>query len=343
MPTFQSKYAGAGAGSPAQSGNSAVDTVNMQIRVLNSPTATAQQKAQAANIILAAQRGAGSATGAIQQLLQKNGWAISGNQLIYLATGQPQNTNMGDAGESTTINPGQFGRNKWDQARKAADQVTLRPGAAGGHGSQAMPNAVNANGDGTAGGPGGIPSADPANAGDFNGGDYSGTFFGNVDPAAINDLAASPDMAWGTYLTQGGKGGADLHNTAMSKYGEDEFRAAMGLAPFLNGDNGSPANTLGFADSMMKRGGAGGGQYVDPSKIMNALFQKLGSDPSVANQEMIVDTLRYLQPFMDQTQYRMMLNRIQPAFDQYTTQGLADPTQDMSGMLLDQLQKALMG
>lgn len=274
------------------------------------------------------------------------------------------------AGPSASMSAGMGPGTQWSQAlqqvqkqagiQKQTDQAT-GAGIPGGSGAMNPNLATYGSPMSTGGGTGvvsnastglssGTPNAASSQGGagadpqDYKSGQYANTFFGSVDPNAIDELAGSPAAAWSLYKTQGGPGGGSLQNSMLGRFGQNNFQSLMGLAPYLNDQGSLPADTLNFAGQGMGQNMQGGGQYMDPSKILNAAFSRIGSDPSVANQETAVqDVLNQIAPYMDPTEYKMLQNRVNDVLDQYMTYGLQaqNSGKDLSGVLLKQIQNAI--
>lgn len=171
---------------------------------------------------------------------------------------------------------------------------------------------------------------------------YKGSFFSGVQPDALDELAANPDQAWSLFRTRGGPGGGDLRNSTASIYGQNNFGSAMNLAGILGGRGMGPQDTLGFTSEMMQQGMNGGGRYVDPAKILNAAFQNIGKEPDAFTQQnQIKQTLDSLEPYMDPTQYQALQSRIGRVMDDYLAYGLENGTSDLSGVLLQAMQRAI--
>jgi hypothetical protein len=171
---------------------------------------------------------------------------------------------------------------------------------------------------------------------------YKDTFFGGLPGVSIDEAAADPDTAWSLFRTRGGPGRGSLQNSTVGQYGENNFRSAMDLAGILGETGMGPQDTLGYTDASMRRQMTPGGGYMDPAKILNAAFAQIGAQPDVAEQERLIQTaLQAVEPYMDPTQYRMMQSRVNRAIENYVTYGLENGTEDLNGVLLQSLQRAI--
>lgn len=302
--------------------------------------------------------------GAIAQGLRDNGLGINAQgQVVSTSTGLPPTgsttgvptgnawaaarAQMGPtplSAEQTTRNNMSAGRDARQQQAEAADRESKSSSIYTG----VDPSTIKA---------GGIPEEPigPGSPGEFSNAsistdpiftsrpEFKNSFFGNVQGDAIDELAADPQQAWSLFRTRGGPGGRSLQNSTASLYGANDFESAMNLAPFLASDGLlSPADQLGFTDQMMKRGMSGGGNYVDPSKVLNAAFENIGKDPNFLNQQTGIQTvLDAVAPYINQTQYQMLQRRIQDVMDRYLTYGLENGTEDLNGVLLDMVYNAI--
>ena len=181
--------------------------------------------------------------------------------------------------------------------------------------------------------------------------EWANTFFGSAQPGALDALAAEPDQAWGMFVGQPnpGGGGNSLYNSTASGYAENDFKSAMRLGGILGGAGSGPGDTLNFADSWTKSaiGGNGNNQYGDPSKILQQALAVAASPENAnneTNQRMIIDSaLKAVEPYMDPTQYEMLMNRVGRVMNDYMVQGVNNGMQDQSGVLLDQIYGAIGG
>jgi hypothetical protein len=177
--------------------------------------------------------------------------------------------------------------------------------------------------------------------------EWANTFFGSAQPGALDALAASPDQAWGMFVGQPnpGGGGNSLYNSTASGYAENDFKSGMALGGLLGGTGSGPGDTLKYADDWTKSAIGGQGQYADPSKILQQALAVAASPENAnneANQRMIIQSaLDAVEPYMDPTQYEMLMNRVGRVMNDYMVQGVNNGMQDQSGVLLDQIYGAI--
>ena len=177
--------------------------------------------------------------------------------------------------------------------------------------------------------------------------EWANTFFGSAQPGALDALAASPDQAWGMFVGQPnpGGGGNSLYNSTASGYAENDFKSGMTLGGLLGGTGSGPGDTLKYADDWTKSAIGGNGQYADPSKILQQALAVAASPENAnneANQRMIIQSaLDAVEPYMDPTQYEMLMNRVGRVMNDYMVQGVNNGMQDQSGVLLDQIYGAI--
>lgn len=177
--------------------------------------------------------------------------------------------------------------------------------------------------------------------------EWANTFFGSAQPGALDALAASPDQAWGMFVGQPnpGGGGNSLYNSTASGYAENDFKSGMTLGGLLGGTGSGPGDTLKYADDWTKSAIGGQGQYADPSKILQQALAVAASPENAnneANQRMIIQSaLNAVEPYMDPTQYEMLMNRVGRVMNDYMVQGVNNGMQDQSGVLLDQIYGAI--
>lgn len=329
--------------------------VQRALQVLTSPASSAD-KYNAQGVILSAFQQNPNETPRINAMLKKSGFIIVDGKLLWHspsgewipptdANGQPWTNGAPGTGTSMM---GQS--NQWKNAQLKLSQgpgSTQPP-----PGSVRMPgvdpndkrsvdelnlqNDINSRGgvDAVFGGstPGDI----------YGSSDYGNSFFRGTPGAGINELAGSPGTAWSMYLMQGGPNGGSLQNAGISEFGQNDFNAAMDLAPYLTGTGGgkgSGLDILNFTQGMMDRG-TQAGQYVDPSKVFNQTIQGLQGQPLAAQEAGISKLIDSLGAYMDPTRYAMLRARIQQVMDQYITQKVTNPTGDQSGLFLQMIQQA---
>lgn len=345
-------------------GANAADQIRAAIATLNSDKATPQQKnvAKQTAIRLVTQYG-----GTMNNILQQAGWQVSGNKLLYRQSGQGgQGGQWVEANWNSTGPVGANGSaqasptNQWDAAVRAAsdnNQPTMH------NTSSALPydpmrdasstTGGNTNGlyddaaNGAASGPGfdgGFQSGGQASSGSIRDTkpQYGGTFFGGVQDDALDELQAHPEQAWQLFRTRGGPGGGSLANSTASLYGQNNFMSNMALGDILGGPGKGPEDVLGFANDAMSQDMRGGGRYTDPAKILNAAFANIGKESDAfSQQDMILQTLDALEPYMSSGEYERMRRRTQRAIDEYMAYGLENGQSDLSGRLLQSIQQAI--
>ena len=169
-----------------------------------------------------------------------------------------------------------------------------------------------------------------------------GTFYQGTPSNTLNELAGDPNSAWAMYLAQGGPGGRSLDNAPVSQFGNNDFMAAMQLAPYLTGMDplSSGQGTLQFTNDFMNQG-MQSGQYVDPKAIFNQTISSLQGQPVVSQEQGVKSLVDSLQAFMDPTQYRMLKARVDQILNQYLTMNIKGGQQDQQGLLLKMIQQAV--
>lgn len=336
-------------GSGGGGGGGVIQQVLRLTQILNSPNATANQKAEAVNMILQLQRSNGPLTGEIQQILQSNGgWMIRGNEIVYgEGANPPVQSSRSDDMSAQTIDPNAYSRSKWASARQAVDNMSgLKPGAnVAPDGRSIGAPGVYATGGGSTPGSSydvGTSTADANSVGASMDG-YDNTFFSGIQSGALNDVANNPNAAAALWRTRGGPGGGSLANSSASIYGEDDFMAAMNMAELMGNPNQvmAPQDKLKFTNDWMGNAQQGG-NYVDPGKLASQLLGNIGQVQDPFMQEELIDkAISALRPYMTDTSFKMLSSRLNRISDEYTTYGLENGTADLSNVLLNEVYKAL--
>lgn len=345
-----------------RSGSGATSQLDHLIAILESG-ATPEQKASAERSLL--QYGVTHGQDQVNAVLRTHNMQLGAGHVMYYqngqwvpmaqSNGQPFDYSSGDPG---TINPRAMGNNAWRQAvnsvsqadsamksrRLAGNQPAQRTTPTDGSGGSSF-GAVDLNGDGIPDTSGASPSTGGGLAGTtpsaLNGGTDPNSFFGGVTGDAINELAGDPNQAWALYQTRGGPNRGDLSNSSVTKYGQNDFQAAMALAPYLNGPGGGGggAGTLDFTGKMMDQS-LKPGTYVDPSKVFDATLSHLTGQPVSTQEQGITDLLNNMGAYMDPTQFQMLKARVNQVMNQYITQGLEGGSANQSGQLLQMVRQA---
>lgn len=296
--------------------------------------------------------------------LRENGLGINGQgRIVSTATGQsPVGSPMGAAASGGAWSQAMAQMTPAGPVRTANDALGAANKASSGQGIGLRPANPDVGIQGTSsktirpagsldngfnGGSGGIPGAvQPQSGSATSGQDYSGTFFGSAMPASLQEIVARPGAAEALWRTRGGPGGGSLANSSASQYGSDDFQSAMVLGDIFGKTGGGlmtePGNVLGFTNDFMNSQTGGGGQYADPAKIMNQIMAAAQAAPDEASQRMILQSgIESMQPFMTPMSYQMLQSRLSQVMDEYTTYGLENGTADLSGVLLQEIQRAI--
>jgi len=192
---------------------------------------------------------------------------------------------------------------------------------------------------------GNIPGG-TADSGSFGDGkDYSGSWFGGVDPLAMDQMN-DPGNAWGYYTAKGNNGG-DFYGTGMERYGKDDFNSAMTLSSILSpsvssGGTLTPQDKLSFTGDWMSGTSAGG--YKDPGKILQAAFANAAQATDTYTQEdIITQAIDAIAPYMDKTAYDAMTRRVSQILNTYGAEGMqqGSTSDNRNGKLLQMVMAAV--
>jgi hypothetical protein len=339
--------------------SSGIANVDKLIQTMMNPSAPYAQKAEAATTLETIMQSSPTLAPAITASLKSYGLTVQGGQIKM--AGQ----DVFSAPQSGT--PGVWGSAMAQMTpprdvRTASDSLSAANKASSGQGIGLRPASTDVGIQGTSsrtikppgsldngfnGGNGGMPSATQPNSGNAtSGGDYSGTFFGNAMPASLQEIVARPGAAEALWRTRGGPDGGSLANSSAAQYGSDDFQSAMVLGDIFGKTGGGlmtpPDQVLGFTNDFMGSQMGGGGQYADPAKIMNQIMAAAQAAPDEASQRMILQQgIESMQPFMTPMSYQMLQSRLSQVMDEYTTYGLENGTADLSGRLLQEIQRAI--
>jgi hypothetical protein len=339
----------------ASTGNRRLDQL---IQTLVNPNASYQDKSSALKQLELVVQSGPEQRATVAMGLRDNGLGINAKGKITTQGGKSPLPQAGDftQGQWGTVNAqmgasplrspvrsgggnsvGQSAEDTMGPGLSLTEQRTRYPGVAG---AENYPDAGAGTG---AGGDPGFESGTPYNSADARvDSKYGNTFFGGVPEANLNEVAGSPDMAWSLFRTRGGPGGGDLQNSTIGRYGDDNFKSSMFFQDILGGAGQSNPDFLGSTDAAMRRQMTPGGGYTDPAKLLNATFAKLANEPDAATQEMMIDeALRQIEPYISPGQYQMMQSRVQRAMEQHLAYGLEAGTEDLNGVLLQSLQRAI--
>ena len=167
-------------------------------------------------------------------------------------------------------------------------------------------------------------------------------YFKGATPGTIGEVTpgftksdAENNPAWQYYLAQSG-----MRDTYAEDSLKDDFMAAEMMQRLLGqGDiqgKLNPADQLYGTQQLMGQMSTSGGGFVDPSKMMDAMFQKVAGieDPQL-QMTYINGALSAMKPYMSSTDYMNLQSMVSREAENYLVKGINDPTQDKDflGML----------
>lgn len=341
----------------ASSGSPQIDNLIQQLKSPN-----IGQKQFAAKTLSTILQSSPQLRPAIEMGLRDNGFfikTINGGQVIVdaqgnlagggatSASGTPNNQwadagrALGDPGRYINASTGISNANSGGLSGTA--QTTVRGGSSD---TRDIPGGDNWEADWISGGGGpggenavGLPGGSLPGAGDIGGQTdprYNKSFFGGMPGTALTDMANNADVAGAAWRSQPG-----VRNTGLEQYGQDDFQALHGLSGFLSGGGiVDPQQQMGFVQDAMDLQSGGGGQYIDPKKLIQQLLQSAGNASTPQAQELILQNLtQNLSPFLGRSQNQMLQAQLGQILDDYTTYGLKGG--DLQGNLLSRIQAAL--